>query len=110
MSVQSSNAGYDCLLKYILIGDAGVGKSCFLVRYTDDSFSPNYLTSVGVDFKFKTMKLDDKTIIIQIWDTAGQEKFKTIISTYYKGKFIEIQVLISFSFSMILPRPKHLKV
>ena len=55
------------------------------MRFSDDSFSDSYLTTVGVDFKFKTLKIDDSSVKLQIWDTAGQERFRTITNAYYKG-------------------------
>ncbi|EEB13443.1 GTP-binding nuclear protein RAN1, putative [Pediculus humanus corporis] len=62
-----------------------VGKSSLLVRFADNTFSGNYITTIGVDFKIKTVTIDDKRVKLQIWDTAGQERFRTITSTYYRG-------------------------
>ncbi|KAK9172213.1 Ras family protein [Cryptosporidium meleagridis] len=76
---------YDFLFKLVLIGDSGVGKSCLLLRFADDSFTDSYITTIGVDFRFRTIKVDDKIIKLQIWDTAGQERFRTITSAYYRG-------------------------
>ena len=55
------------------------------MRFTDDSFTANHLTTIGIDFKIKIVKLKEKLIKLQIWDTAGQERFRTITKTYYKG-------------------------
>mmetsp|Transcript_29148 Transcript_29148/g.31778 ORF Transcript_29148/g.31778 Transcript_29148/m.31778 type:complete len:205 (+) Transcript_29148:141-755(+) len=76
---------YDQLFKLVLIGDTGVGKSCLLLRFADDTFTENYISTIGVDFRFRTVKIDKKTIKLQIWDTAGQERFRTITSAYYRG-------------------------
>ena len=76
---------YDYLIKLLIIGDSGVGKTCFLLRFSDDNFTASHLTTIGIDFKLKTMDIDGKTIKLQIWDTAGQERFRTITQTYYKG-------------------------
>ena len=76
---------YDHLFKILLIGSTGVGKSSLLVRFADDVFSDNFMPTIGVDFKIRTVEVDGKTIKLQIWDTAGQERFKTITSSYYKG-------------------------
>lgn len=76
---------YDYLIKLLIIGDSGVGKTCFLLRFSDDNFTASHLTTIGIDFKLKTMEIDGKTIKLQIWDTAGQERFRTITQTYYKG-------------------------
>jgi len=69
----------------VLIGDSGVGKSCLLLRFADDAFTESYISTIGVDFRFRTVKIDKKTVKLQIWDTAGQERFRTITSAYYRG-------------------------
>lgn len=76
---------YDHLFKLVLIGDSGVGKSCLLLRFADDAFTDSYITTIGVDFRFRTIPVEQKTIKLQIWDTAGQERFRTITSAYYRG-------------------------
>ena len=76
---------YDQLFKLVLIGDTGVGKSCLLLRFADNQFTESYISTIGVDFRFKTVQVDGKTIKLQIWDTAGQERFRTITSAYYRG-------------------------
>mmetsp|Transcript_37282 Transcript_37282/g.117492 ORF Transcript_37282/g.117492 Transcript_37282/m.117492 type:complete len:206 (-) Transcript_37282:31-648(-) len=76
---------YDHLFKLVLIGDSGAGKSCLLLRFADDTFTDSYITTIGVDFRFKTIPVDQKNIKLQIWDTAGQERFRTITSAYYRG-------------------------
>jgi len=80
-----SSTQYDYLIKLLIIGDSGVGKTCFLLRFSDDNFTASHLTTIGIDFKLKTIEVDGKTIKLQIWDTAGQERFRTITQTYYKG-------------------------
>jgi Ras-related protein Rab-8A len=81
----SKSASYDYLIKLLLIGDSGVGKSCLLLRFSDDSFTPTFITTIGIDFKIRTIELDGKRIKLQIWDTAGQERFRTITTAYYRG-------------------------
>jgi len=76
---------YDHLFKLVLIGDSGVGKSCILLRFADDSFTESYITTIGVDFRFRTINVNNKNVKLQIWDTAGQERFRTITSAYYRG-------------------------
>ncbi|KAJ3254504.1 GTP-binding protein [Boothiomyces macroporosus] len=78
----SKSASYDYLIKLLLIG---VGKSCLLLRFSDDSFTPSFITTIGIDFKIRTIDLDGKRIKLQIWDTAGQERFRTITTAYYRG-------------------------
>ena len=76
----------DFVIKILLLGDSEVGKSCFLMRYSDNVFVENYITTIGLDYKLKTVKLDSgKTIKVQLWDTAGQDKYRTIAKNYYKG-------------------------
>ncbi|KAI3837976.1 hypothetical protein MKW92_038623 [Papaver armeniacum] len=67
-----ARADYDYLIKLLLIGDSGVGKSCLLLRFSDDSFTTSFITTIGIDFKIRTIELDGKRIKLQIWDTAGQ--------------------------------------
>eukprot|EP01017_Pseudomicrothorax_dubius_P009510 TRINITY_DN1323_c0_g1_i4.p1 TRINITY_DN1323_c0_g1~~TRINITY_DN1323_c0_g1_i4.p1 ORF type:complete len:253 (+),score=44.26 TRINITY_DN1323_c0_g1_i4:74-760(+) len=76
---------YDHLFKLVIIGNSGVGKSSLLLRFADDAFSDTYLTTIGVDFRFRTLNIDGKNVKLQIWDTAGQERFRTITNAYYKG-------------------------
>ncbi|KAJ0442944.1 putative small GTP-binding protein [Helianthus annuus] len=76
---------YDYLFKLLLIGDSSVGKSCLLLRFSDDSYVDSYISTIGVDFKIRTAEQDGKTMKLQIWDTAGQERFRTITSSYYRG-------------------------
>mmetsp|Transcript_111314 Transcript_111314/g.325574 ORF Transcript_111314/g.325574 Transcript_111314/m.325574 type:complete len:213 (+) Transcript_111314:80-718(+) len=76
---------YDHLFKLVLLGSSSVGKSCLLLRFADDTFTDSYITTIGVDFRFKTIPVEKKNIKLQIWDTAGQERFRTITSAYYRG-------------------------
>ena len=80
-----SNREYDYLFKLVIIGNSGVGKSSVLLRFADDQFNESYITTIGVDFRFKTLSIDGKNVKLQIWDTAGQERFRTITNAYYKG-------------------------
>jgi len=72
-------------IKLLMIGDSGVGKTCLLLRYANDSFSPTFITTIGIDFKIKNIEIDTKRIKLQIWDTAGQERFRTITTSYFRG-------------------------
>lgn len=77
---------YDYLFKVLLIGDSGVGKSCLLLRFADDTYTDAFISTIGVDFKIRTVELEGgRTAKLQIWDTAGQERFRTITSSYYRG-------------------------
>lgn len=73
------------LFKIIVVGDTGVGKSCMLLRFADGDFADKHVSTIGVDFKVKTLKHNDEDIKLILWDTAGQERFRTITSSYYRG-------------------------
>jgi Ras-related protein Rab-2A len=62
---------YDYLFKFIIIGDSGVGTSCLLLAYTDGRFKELHETTIGVEFGSKTVRVDSKSVKLQIWDTAG---------------------------------------
>ena len=81
----SSTNDYEYLFKILLIGNSNVGKSSLFLRFVDEIWKENFVPTIGVDFKIKSIKIDNKTIKLQIWDTAGQERFKSILSSYYKG-------------------------
>jgi len=76
---------YDYLFKIIFIGDAKVGKTALTERLTKNEFHDYYKTTIGVDFSTIALDINDNTIKTHIWDTAGQECFASIISTYYRG-------------------------
>jgi len=69
----------------LVVGDSGVGKSCLLLRFTEDNYTDNFIATIGVDFKIKTVEVDGKKVKLQIWDTAGQERFRSITSSYFRG-------------------------
>ena len=72
--------------KVLLLGDSSVGKTCFLMKYTDEAFQETHMATIGLDYRLKSMKLKNgKTVKIQIWDTAGQDRFRAITKNYYKG-------------------------
>ena len=76
---------YAYLFKYIIIGDTGVGKSCLLLQFTDKRFRQQHDLTIGVEFGARTVQIHNKNIKLQIWDTAGQESFKSITRSYYRG-------------------------
>jgi len=84
MTDKSQNA--EILFKILLLGDWSVGKTCFLMRYTENTFNDIHLSTIGIDYKFKSLTLEDgQKLKIQIWDTAGQERYKSITKSYIKG-------------------------
>ena len=83
---------YSYLLKYIIIGDSAVGKSNLLLRYVHDKFNEDYQATIGVEFGAKNLEINNEKYRIQIWDTAGQENFKSITRAYYKNSVCAIIV------------------
>jgi len=83
---------FDYLLKYIIIGDAAVGKSNLLLRYVHGQFKPEYQLTIGVEFGAKNIEIDSKMFRIQIWDTAGTENFRSITRAYYKNSVCALVV------------------
>jgi|APSaa5957512535_1039671.scaffolds.fasta_scaffold27334_4 Ras-related protein Rab-1A len=81
---------YDVLVKTLLIGDAGVGKSTFCTKLTTDDYVYSYSSTIGVDFFIKYIDIFNKVFKLQIWDTAGQEKFQSIVSSYYRNSSLVI--------------------
>ena len=76
---------YNYLFKYIIIGDASVGKSNLLMKFAHNKFTDEYQTTIGVEFGAKNIHINDQIYRIQIWDTAGQENFRSITRAYFKN-------------------------
>ncbi|KAI7801076.1 ras-related protein Rab-30 [Triplophysa rosa] len=76
---------YDYLFKIVLIGNAGVGKTCLVRRFTQGLFPPGQGATIGVDFMIKTVEIKGVKVKLQIWDTAGQERFRSITQSYYRS-------------------------
>ena len=76
----------DCIYKVLLLGDSTVGKTCVLLKYTDKIFQETHMMTIGLDYRLKVMQLQSgKEVKLQIWDTAGQDRFRSITKNYYKG-------------------------
>lgn len=73
------------MFKLLVVGESGVGKTCMLLRFSDNQFDETFLATIGVDFKVKEIVVDEKKIKLQIWDSAGQERFRNITSSYYRN-------------------------
>jgi hypothetical protein len=73
------------LLKVIILGDSGVGKTSLMNQYVQKKFSKEYKATIGADFLTKEIEVDDKTVTMQIWDTAGQERFQSLGVAFYRG-------------------------
>lgn len=76
---------FDYSFKFIVVGDIAVGKSSIISRFIDNTFMPNHEYTVGVEFASKDITINNKTIKLQIWDTAGQEEFKAMTRSYYRS-------------------------
>ena len=74
------------VFKVLLLGDSTVGKTCFLMRFTENTFQEIHMSTIGLDYRFKKMTLENQEVAtVQIWDTAGQDRFRAITKNYYKG-------------------------
>lgn len=73
------------LLKIIILGDSGVGKTSLMNQYVNKRFSSQYKATIGADFLTKEVMIDDKLVTLQIWDTAGQERFQSLGVAFYRG-------------------------
>eukprot|EP00270_Netrium_digitus_P008554 TRINITY_DN2567_c0_g1_i1.p1 TRINITY_DN2567_c0_g1~~TRINITY_DN2567_c0_g1_i1.p1 ORF type:complete len:225 (-),score=52.40 TRINITY_DN2567_c0_g1_i1:434-1108(-) len=76
---------YDYLFKVVLVGDSGVGKSNLISRFTKNEFNMESKSTIGVEFATRSIEVDGKTVKAQIWDMAGQERYRAITSAYYRG-------------------------
>ena len=75
---------FDLIIKIVILGEASVGKTNLLLRYSQDSFDESMKPTIGMDFLSKDIELDKTHLKVQFWDTAGQEKYRSLASSYYK--------------------------
>lgn len=73
------------LLKVIILGDSGVGKTSLMNQYVNKKFSASYKATIGADFLTKEVLVDDRLVTMQLWDTAGQERFQSLGVAFYRG-------------------------
>lgn len=83
---------YDLSFKLIIIGDSGVGKSCLTLKATKNTYTETHSPTVGVEFGTFNVRIAEKNIKLQIWDTCGQEVYKALISSFYKNAGLAIMV------------------
>ena len=77
---------YEYIFKYIIIGDSGVGKSCLLLHFLENTFKSNHEATIGVEFGTKVITIQNNVNVkLQVWDTAGQDAFKSITRSYYRN-------------------------
>ena len=76
---------YDHLVKVLMIGESGVGKTCLIQRFFNSEFHLQHLSTIAIDFKLKTLNVGDSRVKMQIWDTAGQERFKGMTTSFFRG-------------------------
>ena len=83
MSESKENEDEEIKIKIMLLGESQIGKTSLIQRYVKNNFNLSYITTVGIDFQLKQIKMNNKSIKLQIWDTAGQERFKNITKSYF---------------------------
>ena len=80
---KANNAEEEIKIQIMLLGESQIGKTSLIQRYVKNNFNLSYITTVGIDFQLKQIKMNNKSIKLQIWDTAGQERFKNITKSYF---------------------------
>ncbi|XP_046288062.1 ras-related protein Rab-4A isoform X3 [Marmota monax] len=85
MSQTAMSETYDFLFKFLVIGNAGTGKSCLLHQFIEKKFKDDSNHTIGVEFGSKIINVGGKYVKLQIWDTAGQERFRSVTRSYYRG-------------------------
>ena len=72
-------------LKILLIGDSSVGKTSILLKYIDDQFPEMHISTIGVEYKIKTLTINEKKVVLRIWDTSGEERYRSITRNFYRN-------------------------
>lgn len=101
----TNNKDFNYIYKIILIGDSGVGKSSIVSRFVDGTFMGDTRSTVGIDLQVKTLDISYELVKIQIWDTAGQEKYKSITQSYYRyaaGIIIVFDLTKQYTFENVI--------
>ena len=75
----------NCLMKFVIIGDVSTGKTCIMNKFCHNTFTDTHIRTIGVDFKRKTVDLDNNKIKLQIWDTSGDPRFESITNSYSRS-------------------------
>ena len=88
--ISDDNPKYDLSFKIIVIGDSGVGKSCLTMKATKNIFENFYSPTIGFEFYTFNIKIKEKIIRLQIWDTCGQEVYRSLINSFYRNSSLAI--------------------
>jgi small GTP-binding protein len=91
-SYNQSNYDYTYSVKFIIVGDSSVGKSNILLRFSRNTFDPGHQATLGIEFANKHLIYNNIDYLIQIWDTAGQEHFRSVTRAYYKASAVAMVV------------------
>jgi small GTP-binding protein len=83
---------YDLSFKIIVVGDSGVGKSCLAMKATKNLFNDNFVSTIGFEYFVFNMQIDKKVIKLQIWDTCGQETYRSLVTNFYRSSSLAIIV------------------
>jgi len=75
----------DSCVKLVMVGDSGVGKSCLLDKFLDDSSTNNFISTIGVDIRSRETVINNKKVKIQVWDTGGQQRYRPVLASCYRG-------------------------
>ena len=109
ISDNGENVKYDYSYKIVIIGDAGFGKSCLLNRAAKEKFTSDYCTTLGFEFLAFSKNIENKIIRLQIWDTCGQEVYRSLITNFYRNASLAFMVYAINSKESFLNINKWLK-
>ena len=86
MEDKPNQSSYQYCVKLLMLGDSGVGKTSLVSRFYFSSWQPETISTIGLDFKIKSVVLDDQTVLkMLVWDTSGQEKYMAVAKNYYQN-------------------------
>ena len=85
MKIKGESQGKGLQLKFLILGEAKIGKTCIIERYINRTFQSNYIATIGMDIRRKILQINNNDVILTINDTAGQERFRSLANMFYKG-------------------------
>lgn len=91
-ALMTAPSDWDFLFKYVVVGDPGVGKTCLLMAFMNRAFRSSHDVTIGVEFGSRTVQLGGHSVKLQVWDTAGQECFRSVARAYYRGAAVALLV------------------